>query len=65
MNIKQAADGIRLSQESYIKPLHEVEISQKKSQKKNMNLNEEEVHQYRLVVGQLNWIGPHTRSDIL
>ena len=49
MNIKQEADGINL-EETYIKSIHEVEISQKK----NMNLNKEEVHQYRSIVGQLN-----------
>ena len=29
-----------------------------------MSLNNEEIHQYRSVVGQLNWIGTQTRPDI-
>ena len=64
INIKQEIDGISLDQESYIKSLNQVEISQKRSQRKEMPLNEEETHQYRSVVGQLNWIGTQTRPDI-
>ena len=64
LNIKQEADGISLDQESYIKSLNQVEICQRKSQKKDMSLNDEETHKYRSVVGQLNWIGTQTRPDI-
>lgn len=64
INIKQEAGGISLDQEHYIKSLHQVEISQKKGQRKDMNLNEDEMHRYRSVVGQLNWIGTQTRPDI-
>ena len=64
LNIKQEREGIRLDQENYIKSLHQIEISQRKSQRRNMNLNEEEMHQFRSVVGQLNWIGTQTRPDI-
>ena len=64
LNVKQKDKGISLDQESYIKGLNQIEISQKKCQKKDMGLNDEEVHQYRSVVGQLNWIGTQTRPDI-
>ena len=64
LNIKQEADGISLDQESYIKSLNQVEICQRKSQRKDMSLNENEIHKYRSVVGQLNWVGTQTRPDI-
>ena len=64
LDIKQEKEGIKLDQENYIKSLHQIEISQRKSQRKNMNLNEEEMHQFRSLVGQLNWIGTQTRPDI-
>ena len=64
IHINQGSDGISLDQGSYIKSLQQVEMSQKKCQRKDMPLNEEEIHQYRSVVGQLNWVGTQTRPDI-
>ena len=64
LNIRQEAEGISVDQENYIRSVNQVEISHKKCQTKSMNLNDEEMHQYRLVVGQLNWIGTQTRPDI-
>ena len=64
IHINQGSDGISLDQGSYIKSLQQVEMSQKKCQRKDMPLNENEIHQYRSVVGQLNWVGTQTRPDI-
>ena len=64
LNIKQEMNGISVDQESYIKSLNQIEVSQRKSQRRDMRLNEEETHLYRSVVGQLNWIGTQTRPDI-
>lgn len=64
VNIKQGSSGISIDQESYMKSLQPVDVSQRKSQRKDMYLNEEEMHRYRSVVGQLNWVGTQTRPDI-
>ena len=64
LNLQQEKEGISIDQENYIRSLNQIEISHKKSQRKSMNLNEDEMHQYRSVVGQLNWVGTQTRPDI-
>lgn len=64
INVRQQKEGIMLDQEGYIKSLKPVEISHKRSLKKDTLLNEDEKHKYRSVVGQLNWIGTQTRPDI-
>ena len=62
--MKQSSKGIEIDQESYIKSLNEVEVSHKKAKLRNNILNDEEVHKFRSVIGQLNWIGTQTRPDI-
>ena len=54
MNIKQEPEGIAVDQEKYIKSLNQVEVSQKKALRRDAYLNEDESHQYRSLVGQLN-----------
>ena len=64
LNIQQTANGIIIDQENYIKSVRQVDISHKRTLVKDAYLGEEEVHKYRSVVGQLNWIGTQTRPDI-
>ena len=65
MNLKQKVKEIQIDQVSYLQSIQPVFISKSRSCRKQDTLNQEELHNLRTLVGQLNWLGTQTRPDIL
>jgi hypothetical protein len=65
LNIDASDDGsISLDQFGYCSGLKKASLSHKRMSEKTSDLLDEEKHQYRSMVGQLNWISTQTRPDI-
>ena len=63
LNILQKKDCIKISQKDYINSIELVEIPIKRQYQKFHQLNEEEKHKLRSIIGQINWVATQTQPD--
>lgn len=65
LDLTQNSDrgGINMNQNEYIQEMRTIELSQKRRAKRESFLNEQEIKEYRGVVGQINWVSSQTRPD--
>lgn len=65
LNIESQDDGsITLDQNSYAATLTPINISKQRTSVRTSELSEKERAEYRALLGQMTWIGTHTRPDI-
>ena len=64
VNITQKDGIIGLHQNDYVDSLEKIGLTRAHASRRLDKLGKRELHDYRALVGQINWLGTQTRSDI-
>ncbi|XP_057310580.1 uncharacterized protein LOC130648545 [Hydractinia symbiolongicarpus] len=64
INISQDGGNITMDQKQYVECIQEIQISNKRSTRKRDELNDDELHELRSAIEQLNLIATQTRPDL-
>ena len=64
LEIKGYDDHITMSQNDYVQDLKPIQMDHKMKANRSSLLSDEELEEYRVVVGQLMWLANQTRPDI-
>lgn len=64
LDITQFESSITLSQNMYLESVNTIPLASARSNNKDDPLTCDEIHEYRSLVGQLNWLCTQTRPDV-
>lgn len=64
INVEQDSKGISVHQSEYVSAIKPMDLINRSLKDKEVLLDEKEKHEYRSLVGQLNWIATQTRPDL-
>ena len=64
VTIEQNDGIIGLHQNDYVNSLEEIRLTSARASRRLDHLGKKELHEYRALVGQLNWLGTQTRPDV-
>ena len=64
VNVVQKDGIIGLHQNDYVDSLEAIGLTQARASRRLDKLGKRELHDFRALVGQLNWLGTQTRPDI-